>query len=32
MVTKRMLADGYAQLDAEDTSVQPSIWREVYIR
>lgn len=28
--TKRMLADRDAQLDAEDTSGQPSIWREVY--
>lgn len=29
-VTKRMLADRDAQLDAEDASGQPSVWREVY--
>ncbi|KAJ5642756.1 hypothetical protein N7490_006756 [Penicillium lividum] len=29
-VTKRMLADRDAQLDAEDASGRPSVWREVY--
>lgn len=29
-VTKRMLTDRDAQLDAEDASGQPSVWREVY--
>ncbi|KAF4766946.1 hypothetical protein HAV15_009615 [Penicillium sp. str.  len=29
-VTKRMLADRDAQLDAEGASGQPSVWREVY--
>ncbi|KAJ5291476.1 hypothetical protein N7478_000727 [Penicillium angulare] len=29
-VTKRMLADRDAQIDAEDVSGQPSVWRDVY--
>ncbi|KAJ5100797.1 hypothetical protein N7456_006849 [Penicillium angulare] len=29
-VTKRMLVDRDAQLDAEEASGQPSVWREVY--